>query len=81
MNLFKVYFSNGKAHSPQLLLISEFQMERNCNSLGELKWLIVCAEDQEKAIELATKNYQNLFSALSKFSAGSYDGYLQDFVA
>ncbi|MBB6502177.1 hypothetical protein [Pedobacter cryoconitis] len=81
MKLFKVHFSKGKAHSPQQILVSQFRMERNCNELGELKWLIVFAEDQETAIELATKNYQNLSLTLVKYSRDSYKAYLQDFVA
>lgn len=60
MNLFKVYFSEGKAHSPDVMEIKNFHIDRICTKSGELKWLIVFAENKEQAIELAEKSYESI---------------------
>lgn len=60
MNLFKVYFSEGKAHSPAMMEIKNFHVDRICTKTGELKWLIVFAENKEQAIELAEKGYESI---------------------
>lgn len=60
MNLFKVYFSEGKAHSPHIMDVKNFHADRICTKGGELKCLIVCAENKEQAIELAEIGYQSI---------------------
>lgn len=70
MKLFKVYFSEGKAHSPHTIEIKNFHVDRICKG-GELKWLIVCAENEEQAIELAEIGYQSIGIYRYKFNSSS----------
>ncbi|AMP97655.1 hypothetical protein AY601_0708 [Pedobacter cryoconitis] len=70
MNLFKVYFSEGKAHSPELMEIKNFHVDRICTKTGELKWLIVIAESKEKAIMQAEKGYEAIDTSRYKSTRG-----------
>ncbi|MBB5638750.1 putative Fe-S cluster-containing radical SAM superfamily protein [Pedobacter cryoconitis] len=81
MKFFKVYFLLGKAHSPEHIHLSNFNVERNCTAMGELKWLIVFAENENMAIELAVKGYETAGISRFKFSQDFLRTYLRDFVA
>lgn len=71
----------GKAHSPEHILTSNFNAERNCTDTGELKWLIVLAENEDMAIELAGKGYEAVGVSRFKFSHDFLRAHLRDFVA
>jgi hypothetical protein len=81
MKFFKVYFLFGKAHSPEHIQISNFNAERNCTNTGELKWLIVFAEDEDKAIGLAERGYEAVGVSRFKFSHDFLRIHLRNFVA
>lgn len=81
MKFFKVYFLLGKAHSPEHIHISNFSVERNCTDTGELKWLIVFAENEDNAIELAAKGYEAASVFRFKYSHDFLKAHLGDFVA
>jgi hypothetical protein len=81
MKFFKVYFLLGKAHSPEQIHIRSFNVERNCTETGELKWLILVAEDEDMAIELAEKGYETASISRFKFSHDFLRNHLRDFVA
>ncbi|RAJ35629.1 hypothetical protein [Pedobacter cryoconitis] len=80
MNLFKVYFSEGKAHSPEPMEIRNFHVDRICTKKGELKWLIVFAENIEEAILMAEKGYESV--GISRYkSKNDLKVHLRDSVA
>ncbi|MGY0037189.1 hypothetical protein [Pedobacter sp. NJ-S-72] len=86
MKFFKVYFLFGKAHSSEQIHISNFSAaERNCTDTGELKWLIVFAENEDMAIELAAKGYEAAsvarFKCSQDFLRDHLRDHLRDFVA
>lgn len=81
MNLFKVYFSEGKAHSPELMEIKNFHVDRICTKAGELKWLIVMAETEEMAIRQAEKSYEAIGIARYKSTHGYLKAHWRDSVS
>ena len=80
MNLFKVYFSEGKAHSPDVMEIKNFHVDRICTKAGELKWLIVFAENKEQAIELAEIGYESIGISRYKSKNSNLKVHLRDSV-
>ena len=81
MKFFKVYFLLGKAYAPEQINIRNFSAERNCTDTGDLKWLIVFAEDENMAIKLAEKGYEAASLSRFKCSQDFLRDHLRDFVA
>lgn len=60
MKLFKIYFSNGEAQDSEQITVNHFMRDRKSSENGQLKWLLILANDGSEAMAFAERAYARL---------------------